>query len=78
MNHKKLPYLKVNIGDEVLEIETNRLGRVSRFCFGSKCAFAVTWLDTGESTIFSSRESHQKIKKTGVNFFDSDSDSDSD
>ncbi len=69
------PYLDVIIGDEVIEIDTQRLGWIHRKkLFGSKNAFIVIWLDTGEQTAFISRKDQQRLKKTGNNINNSDSD----
>lgn len=73
----RLPYLEVKLGDEIVDIKSKRLGWVhKKKIFGSKNAFIVTWMDNGEKTAFISRRDHQKIKRTGNNINDSDSDSD--
>jgi len=71
-----LPYnIPLVSKDEVIEIDTQRLGWIHRKkLFGSKNAFIVIWLDTGEQTAFISRKDQQRLKKTGNNINNSDSD----
>ena len=71
----KISYLEVELGDEVIEKKTNRLGWVhKKKIFGWKNAFIVQWLDNGDKTGFLSKKDQQYLKKTGHNINDSDSD----
>ena len=73
----RYPYLEVKLGDEIIDIKSERLGWVhKKEIFGSKGAFMVTWMNNGEKVIFMTRKQQQTIKKTGRNINDSDSESD--
>ena len=75
MEQTKLKYLEVALGDQVMEKTTSRLGWVhKKKLFGSKNSFIVTWMDNGEKTAFMSKKQQQRLKKTGENIYDSDSD----
>lgn len=68
-------HLQVNLGDHVLEKETNRLGCIHKIgLLGSKKNFIVKWLNDGEMTAYTSAKTQQNLIKTGHNIYDSDSD----
>ena len=69
-------YLQVIIGDEVMEIETSRLGWIHRTKIIGRNSFVVKWLDDGSETLFTSRKQQTKIKKTGRNINDVSSEED--
>ena len=72
----KLSHLPVELGDEVMDKESKRLGFVHRTKVFGKHNFYVKWFDNGQLQGFLSRKSQQAIIKTGKNINDSDSDSD--
>lgn len=79
MQTTKPPFLQVELGDEIIEKTTSRLGWVhKKKIFGSKNAFIVTWMDNGEKTAFLSRKDQQRIERTGNNINDDSDDDDSD
>ena len=72
---KEISFLKVNLGDEVMEKNTNRLGWVHKTkVFGSKNCFIVTWLDDGTKKAYLSKKEQQNLIKTGNNIYQEDSD----
>ena len=74
----KLPFLQVALGDEVIDIKTNKTGFVHRKkLMGFTNWFLVKWNNgKDKDTAFTSRKDQQTIKRTGRNIHDSDSESD--
>ena len=76
-NNQSVKHLDIKLGDELLEISTNRLAWVHKTnVFGSKNTFYIKYLDNAKEQIVTHRN-HSKYKKTGNNIND-DSDDDSD
>jgi hypothetical protein len=78
LENKNIDFLSVEVGDEVLEKHTQRLGFVHRKSklFKSGHGFIVKWYNgVDKDTAYLSKKTQQSLIKTGNNRFE-DSDSD--
>ena len=75
-NKQRDEYLKVALGDIVMQKETKRLGCIHRLGPFSKNNFVVKWLNNNQMNAYTSRKSQQELVNTGKNIHDSDDESD--